>query len=225
MYTAPGCDDSAPEYGGAYGVDVPRDPKHTGRARGWWTLGYKSYASYLSSSHWQTTRQRYRASDLPQDCYCCGEHEVDLHHKTYENIGREPLTDLVPLCRRCHTLVHVLERRGEIGLDLAGLLDEARALVGKSHLTELRKRRAEEDRQHREEIRAVRESLSLNERMVRAVRTARSHRRDVRRQVFMLKIAVEKGRTADYIFNRLLALEMVAYGEKPPRQPPQAEAA
>lgn len=91
-------------------------------------LGFDSYRRYLGSAHWREVKERYRASDRPQECYCCGDPDkVHLHHKTYARIGAELLDDLVPLCRRCHSLVHVLERRGDIGLDLAGLLDEVRA--------------------------------------------------------------------------------------------------
>ena len=31
-------------------------------------LGFASYADYLNSAQWRTVRQRYFASDLPQDC-------------------------------------------------------------------------------------------------------------------------------------------------------------
>jgi hypothetical protein len=33
----------------------------------------------------------------------------------------------VPLCADCHRLVHILEQRGDLTLDLAGLLDDDRA--------------------------------------------------------------------------------------------------
>jgi 5-methylcytosine-specific restriction endonuclease McrA len=75
-------------------------------------LGYKSYRHYLTAAHWQDVKARYRASDLPQACFC-GEDVVDLHHLTYERIGAEELDDLAPLCRRCHQLVHALEARRE----------------------------------------------------------------------------------------------------------------
>lgn len=91
-------------------------------------LGYVSYQDYLRSPHWRRLRAAYRASCLRQDCYCCGEAEnTDLHHKTYERMGEERFADLIPLCERCHSLVHVLESRGDLGIDLTGLLDEARA--------------------------------------------------------------------------------------------------
>lgn len=58
----------------------------------------------------------------------CGETErLQLHHMTYERVGAEELSDLMWLCKTCHAMVHVLEERGEIGLDLAGLVSEQRA--------------------------------------------------------------------------------------------------
>ena len=46
---------------------------------------------------------------------------------TYERVGDEELTDLTPLCRKCHAMVHELERRGEIALDFQGIVSMRRA--------------------------------------------------------------------------------------------------
>jgi len=91
-------------------------------------LGFKTYSAYLRSAHWRQVKEAYRESDRDQACYCCGDpDDVHLHHKTYERIGHEELDDLVALCPRCHHLVHVLEARGQLTIDLEGLLDETRA--------------------------------------------------------------------------------------------------
>lgn len=58
-------------------------------------------------------RERYWASKLPNNCFCCwaewrpGFH---LHHRTYKNLGNERLMDLVPVCQDCHDLIHRLYR-------------------------------------------------------------------------------------------------------------------
>lgn len=90
--------------------------------------GYKDYAEYMGSPAWAKTKARYRqAEHLPQVCMC-GAHELlQLHHKTYDRVCEEELEDLTPLCRRCHVLVHQLERQGIVMLDFEGLYDEARA--------------------------------------------------------------------------------------------------
>jgi hypothetical protein len=71
-----------------------------------WTKA--SYAAYLRSDHWRDVKKRYRASAMPQACVVCGEARVDLHHRTYERLGHEELTDLVPLCRQHHGEAHRL---------------------------------------------------------------------------------------------------------------------
>lgn len=69
------------------------------------------YRIYLRSPHWQDIRARYRASQMPQACVVCGASRVDLHHRTYERLGAELLTDLVPLCREHHGEAHKLRRK------------------------------------------------------------------------------------------------------------------
>jgi hypothetical protein len=59
----------------------------------------------------------------------CGADVVQLHHKTYDRIGAEDLTDLTPLCARCHALIHVLERRGDITLSFDGFESIERAFA------------------------------------------------------------------------------------------------
>lgn len=89
--------------------------------------GYRSYPHYLKSAHWADVRREYQASGLPQDCFCGETEAIQLHHMTYERVGREELSDLTPLCPTCHAMVHTLEARGEIGLDFTGFINEQRA--------------------------------------------------------------------------------------------------
>lgn len=93
-------------------------------------LGYKSYPEYLMSPHWMKVRERYWTSpDTRKDCMCGETEALHLHHKTYARIGSERLDDLMPLCDRCHAMVHVLEYRGDIGLDLKGFESAERAIA------------------------------------------------------------------------------------------------
>ena len=77
------------------------------------TVPPSGYAEYIASAAWQDTRRRFWASKLPKDCWCCSRTDgpKDLHHRTYKNLGRENLRDLVPLCRDCHDRIHELHRR------------------------------------------------------------------------------------------------------------------
>ena len=110
-------------------------------------LGFKDYAAYIRSSAWADVKRRYRASDLPQDCFCGETEGLQLHHLTYERVGREELTDLSPLCADCHSMIHVLERRGDLTLDLVGLVNKKRAEREREHgeLARMTQRRAQED--------------------------------------------------------------------------------
>ncbi len=65
-----------------------------------------TYKEYLQSDHWKRTKERYYAV-RKRECWVCGtDRQIDLHHKTYDNIGRERIPDLVPLCRLHHGQFH-----------------------------------------------------------------------------------------------------------------------
>lgn len=89
-------------------------------------LGYRNYPHYLRSAHWADVRREYQSSGLPQDCFCGETEGIQLHHMTYERVGREELADLTPVCPTCHAMIHALEARGEIGLDFTGFVNEQR---------------------------------------------------------------------------------------------------
>jgi hypothetical protein len=92
------------------------------------SLGFESYRDYLRSHSWFKLRDRYWASpDTPKACMCGETEGLELHHKTYHRVGEEKLSDLLPLCGNCHAMIHVLERRGEVGLDLSGFESTERA--------------------------------------------------------------------------------------------------
>ncbi len=62
---------------------------------------------YLKSEEW--SRKRYVV--LKRDnktCVYCGGIATEVHHKKYakNNIGKEPITWLVSVCRSCHDLKH-----------------------------------------------------------------------------------------------------------------------
>jgi 5-methylcytosine-specific restriction endonuclease McrA len=72
----------------------------------WQWLPLLPYAEYLTTDHWQ--RQRKRAlEEADGKCKVCNSGgELHVHHRTYENLGNERTTDLVVLCKRCHSLFH-----------------------------------------------------------------------------------------------------------------------
>lgn len=72
------------------------------------------YREYLASPHWQRIRRK--KLSLHAECQrCCiprwwansrDEHDFDVHHRTYDNLGHEKLEDLEVLCHRCHQFEH-----------------------------------------------------------------------------------------------------------------------
>lgn len=80
-------------------------------------LGFASYSSYLKSSTWKKTKQKFFQSKFVMRlegylvCSCCkSSTKLNVHHKTYERLGKEKLTDLVLLCEECHNKTHEIEK-------------------------------------------------------------------------------------------------------------------
>ena len=69
-------------------------------------LGLTDYDAYLQTPHWQ----RKRFAKLLQSGFRCEKcpylAELEVHHLSYDNLGCEPLTDLIVLCRNCHQREH-----------------------------------------------------------------------------------------------------------------------
>jgi hypothetical protein len=70
------------------------------------------YNDYLSTEHWKLKRTEV-VRRYGYRCACCGEAGTsrrgpDIHHITYDNMGDEPPQDLIPLCQKCHSLMHQL---------------------------------------------------------------------------------------------------------------------
>ncbi len=65
-----------------------------------------SYAAYLQSAHWRTTRQR-KLEAVGRRCQLCGDtHRIEIHHNRYDHLGAEPMDDLIALCHDCHQHFH-----------------------------------------------------------------------------------------------------------------------
>ena len=67
---------------------------------------YEDYVRYIRSSKWLNLKKkvfRYKG----KICRKCGRRKsTQVHHKTYERLGKEQLSDLVPVCRVCHKKIH-----------------------------------------------------------------------------------------------------------------------
>lgn len=70
-------------------------------------LGHHSYNSYLQSEYWRAFAARQRKDR----CFCCGVGErLQVHHLSYERLGRELPQDVVTVCGRCHFKIHVVSK-------------------------------------------------------------------------------------------------------------------
>jgi len=73
------------------------------------------YSKYLKSIHWKQFR-KFILRERGSSCEECGisnvwsyliyGQPVNVHHKTYDNIGAEKPSDVLVLCRRCHEVQH-----------------------------------------------------------------------------------------------------------------------
>lgn len=65
-----------------------------------------SYAKYRQSPQWAEKRKG-ALERADHRCQVCNSpHELEVHHRTYENICREKPSDLTVLCHTCHCLFH-----------------------------------------------------------------------------------------------------------------------
>lgn len=65
-----------------------------------------NYYEYIKSSRWK--KKRIKTMNLHGDrCCICGNKRVEIHHKTYKDLGEEnERYHLIPLCREHHESVH-----------------------------------------------------------------------------------------------------------------------
>jgi len=63
------------------------------------------YQKYLLSQHWRGFRMAVFVL-AGGKCCRCGDVADHVHHLHYKTVGREALTDVEPLCERCHSEEH-----------------------------------------------------------------------------------------------------------------------
>jgi hypothetical protein len=66
-------------------------------------LTAEQYRDYLKTNHWRMFR-RQALDYYGRKCMLCAAEDVqlDVHHNTYERLGGEEISDVIPLCRECH---------------------------------------------------------------------------------------------------------------------------
>jgi hypothetical protein len=70
------------------------------------TLKYMPYEEYLQTDHWLHFRDE-TLKWAQNKCQLCNDTKnLHVHHKTYENRGRETFNDVIVLCKDCHRKFH-----------------------------------------------------------------------------------------------------------------------
>ena len=64
------------------------------------------YYEYIKSPEWKAKARQRWILDRGQCAFCHTGKNLQCHHITYENLGSEPMDDLVTLCEKCHAEVH-----------------------------------------------------------------------------------------------------------------------
>ena len=69
-------------------------------------MNKEEYQQYLYSKHWTNFKYGYYLVNEKKCSFCNSTENIQLHHKTYKNIGNEKHSDVIPLCRKCHIKEH-----------------------------------------------------------------------------------------------------------------------
>ena len=76
----------------------------------------KEYDEYMQSDKWQFKRQQILTFWDYRCCLCFNENSLHVHHRTYESLGNELITDCIILCNECHDRHHKYFKFPEPGL-------------------------------------------------------------------------------------------------------------
>lgn len=93
------------------------------------------YEDYINSPQWKAKADLFKRS--VKTCPLCGDRvtpaQLDVHHNTYERLGREELADLFCLCRWCHAFFEFTrsERGRRLRFGVAPLVAEYDRLYAK----------------------------------------------------------------------------------------------
>ena len=72
-----------------------------------------TYEAYLQTEEFDQIRQAVFSRD-GRKCVVCGSTEtLQPHHLTYDRLYHEEISDLITLCRRCHSIYHAIDKRRE----------------------------------------------------------------------------------------------------------------
>jgi 5-methylcytosine-specific restriction endonuclease McrA len=83
-----------------------KELRRRARALVLFSLKAMPYAEYLQSDHWKHMREIALRKAGVQCQLCTSSDRLEVHHKTYERLGEEAISDITVLCRSCHSKFH-----------------------------------------------------------------------------------------------------------------------
>lgn len=72
-----------------------------------------SYEEHLASPEWRVLRRLALEAAAHRCVICDGTRNLEVHHRNYERLGEERLSDLTVLCEDCHSVFHHAARLAE----------------------------------------------------------------------------------------------------------------
>lgn|SRR5258707_10513860 len=82
-------------------------------------------AIYLKSGHWQGQRKQALRRAKHRCQHCESTRRLEVHHLSYERLGREKKKDLIVLCAICHEKEHVLLDAAKAIYESSNAINEA----------------------------------------------------------------------------------------------------
>jgi 5-methylcytosine-specific restriction endonuclease McrA len=71
----------------------------------------EKYQLYRNSPIWKNRRNAF--IERHPFCFVCGIQATEVHHNSYDRLGREKARDLVAMCHECHFAAHDLIKAGK----------------------------------------------------------------------------------------------------------------
>jgi len=70
--------------------------------------------AYYETDHWKEYTKRLRKFWDYRCAICFSNEKLDGHHRTYERLGEELITDCIAICRKCHAPADTRRRRAAL---------------------------------------------------------------------------------------------------------------
>jgi len=64
------------------------------------------YETYIKSDKWKLIRKQVLDFWGNRCILCYSDYNVHVHHRSYDRLGNEIMTDIIPLCAECHERHH-----------------------------------------------------------------------------------------------------------------------